>query len=599
MNELPPAPCEPREPAPAPTGRRDFVRQSLAMVAGAGAALGTLGLSACGDSSAPPPAPPPPAPPPSPPTPTTLSFSHGVASGDPLQDRLILWTRVLDLKDANASLTVRWEVARDVDFKTLVNSGEAQARVEEDHTVKVDAGGLQPGQPYFYRFSCKGVSSPVGRAKTLPISASQVKLAVFSCANYPSGFFNVYAEAAKREDLDVAVHLGDYIYEYGRGDYGSTNAATLGREVEPASEALNLNDYRRRYAQYRSDPDLQRLHAALPMIAVWDDHEVCDDAWSGGALNHQTATEGDYAARKAAAIQAYHEWMPIRTGTHRELIYRSFAFGDLLALHMLDTRLAGRDRQLDYARYGGASNFDSTRFDADLADPSRQLLGTSQQQWLQQQMASSTATWQVLGQQVLMARMKVPAAMLFEFNTPGSGLSMQAYLDLRLKAKFSPASLTEQDRAWLALPALPYNLDAWDGYDAAREALLASARDLNKNLVVLAGDSHNAWASNLADRAGTPVGVEFATASVSSPGIEAYVGKDAAPLLAPALTEWVGPLTWADTSRRGFLVITATAQDCRAEWVFVSDIASRSYSASVDQTMRVRPGAGHRALLQA
>ncbi|MCV2351279.1 alkaline phosphatase D family protein [Paucibacter sp. Y2R2-4] len=591
MNELPPQSDALTEPD-TQAGRRDFVRQSLALVASTSAVLGTLSLSACGGSPAPTPPPPPPAPPP----PSSISFSHGVASGDPLKDRLMLWTRVIDTQDSAASLSVRWEVALDADFKSLVSSGEALASADKDHTVKVDAGSLQPGQKYFYRFTCKGQTSPTGRSKTLPKQTERVKLAVFSCANYPSGFFNAYAEAAKRDDLDAAVHLGDYLYEYGRGDYGDAGAKALGREVEPANEALSLNDYRRRYAQYRSDPDLRALHAALPMIAVWDDHEVCDDAWSGGGLNHQPASEGAFATRKAAAIQAYHEWLPIRTGTKPDEIYRSFAFGDLLALHMLDTRLIGREQQLSYNSFRTGSAFDSAGFEAQLKRADRQLLGETQHNWLRQQMANSNATWQVLGQQVLMTRMKIPAALRFEFDAPGSGLSPKAYAELLLKAQLSPATLTEQERTWLALPALPLNLDAWDGYDTAREALLASAQNLNKNLVVLAGDSHNAWASNLADRAGTAVGVEFATASVSSPGIESYLGPDAAALLSSLLSQLNGSIAFANVSQRGFMVITATAQECLAEWVFVSNIASRSYSADVGHRLKVLPGAGQRSL---
>lgn len=560
------------------SSRRGFVvRGSVALAAGSVASL-----SGCGGGE----------------VMTAVSFTHGVASGDPLADRIILWTRVRPQDAADSSpVTARWEVASDADFKTVVSSGEATASAANDYTVKVDAAGLKPGQRYWYRFSSNGQVSATGRCKTLPgADVSQVKLAVFSCANYPTGYFNVYAEAAKREDLDAAIFLGDYIYEYGRGGYASTNAQAMGREVLPAGEILALADYRARYAQYRSDADLQALHAAMPMIAVWDDHEICNDAWLNGAENHQAATEGDYQARKAIAQRVYHEWMPIRPQTSQGLIYRSFSFGKLLDLHMLDTRLVGRDQQLDYANYTTASGFNAAKFGADMADAKRQLLGTTQTAWLQGQLAASTATWQVLGQQVVMGRMNIPAPILFGASNPAAGVTVSRYIEIVTKAKTAPATLTAAEQAVLAQPSIPYNLDAWDGYAVARETVLATARQLNKNLVVLSGDTHNAWANDLQDLAGNQVGVEFATSSVTSPGFEEYLPKENPQVLAAALSELIGPLQYCDTSRRGFIVLSATASECRADWVYVNTISSRNYTASTDKSFKVLPGAGQRKL---
>ncbi|TDP13380.1 alkaline phosphatase D [Roseateles asaccharophilus] len=564
--------------------RRDFVRGGLALAAGA-----LVGLPGCGGGD----------------SDIAVSFAHGVASGDPLADRVILWTRVraqdsADLRD----IPLRWEVASDANFATLVASGNTLASAASDFCVKVDATGLKPGQRYWYRFAAYGQTSPVGRTRTLPQGAvNQVKLAVFSCSNYPAGYFNVYADLARRaeaEAVDVALHLGDYIYEYGRDGYASDKAKAMGREVEPAKEITSLDDYRRRYAQYRSDADLQALHAALPMIAVWDDHEITNDTWKNGAENHQPATEGDFAARKAAAIQAFHEWLPIRSASNREQIYRSFAFGDLLALHMLDTRVIGRDEQLDYARYIDAKgSFNATAFQADMARSDRQLLGAAQTQWLQQQLAGSRATWQVLGQQVLMGRMDIPAPILFEANNPGTGVSVGVYAAIAAKAQSNPASLTAQERAILAQPSIPYNLDAWDGYAVARETLLATASQLDKNLVVLAGDTHNAWASDLKDRSGKQIGVEFATSSVSSPGFETYLPKENPQTLAAALTQLIGPLEYCDTSRRGYMVVTATPAECRSDWIFVNTVTSREFSASLGKSLKVLPGAGQRKLVAA
>lgn len=556
--------------------RRDFLRDAAMGVV----ALGTVHLAGCGGGDDDDP---------------KVRFAHGVASGDPLADRVILWTRLST--SANA-VDLRWEVAADAAFANIVASGRASTDAAHDHTVKVDAMGLAAATRYWYRFSVGEQRSPVGRTKTLPSgNVQQVRLAVFSCANYPAGYFNVYAEAAKRDDLDASVHLGDYLYEYARGEYGGEGAAARGREAEPAGETITLADYRRRHAQYKTDASAQALHAVAPMIAVWDDHEVANDAWRDGAENHQPATEGAYAARRAAALQAYHEWMPTRVSGDGSHIYRSFDFGNLLSLHMLDTRLIGRDRQLNYADYFTPAGIDAAAFTAALADPQRQLLGTSQTDWLTQRLAASSATWQVLGQQVLMGRMNIPAPILMEALQPGTGVPVSAYAAIVAKAQANPGSLTPQEQQILAQPSIPYNLDAWDGYAVARETVLGTARALDKNLVVLSGDTHNAWANDLQDLAGNQIGVEFATSSVTSPGFEEYLPAENPATLAAALTQLIGPLQYCDTSRRGYMLLTATPAECRADWVFVDTIASRSYVANGTAAMRVLPGAGQRRLV--
>jgi alkaline phosphatase D len=560
--------------AAAGEGRRGFIRDlALGTIA-----LGGLGLAGCGGDDDP-----------------SAAFQHGVASGDPLVDRVILWTRVTT---PETSLRVSWELASDAGFSAVVASGAVTATAASDYTVKVDATGLEAAKAYWYRFRAGNATSPVGRTRTLPSgSVAQVRLAVFSCANFPAGYFNVYAEAAQRDDLDATVHLGDYLYEYARGGYASGNAQALGRQVEPGTELLSLADYRTRHAQYKTDADLQTLHARAPMIAVWDDHEIANDAYVTGAENHQPATEGDYAQRRAAAIQAYHEWMPTRVGT-AERIYRSFDFGSLLSLHMLDTRVIGRDQQLDYANYFTATGFDAAAFTAAVGSPTRQLMGAEQTTWLQQRLAASTATWQVLGQQVLMGRMNIPAPILSEANNPGTGVTVSQYAAIVAKAQTAPATLTPTEQAILAQPSIPYNLDAWDGYAVARETVLGAARALDKNLVVLSGDTHNAWANDLLDLSGNQVGVEFATSSVSSPGFEEYLPAEDPAQLAASLTQLIGPLQYCDTSRRGYMLLTATATECRADWVYVSTIASRSYTATTSKSLRMLPGAGNRRIAE-
>lgn len=520
------------------------------------------------------------------------SFEHGVASGDPLARKVIIWTRVTS--ERGGVVPVLWEVALDAGFRRLVRAGVALTSGQVDHTVKVDVSGLRPDTVYHYRFLVGRTVSPVGRTRTLPVgSVAQVKLAVFTCSNYPAGYFHAYGEAAKLNDIHAAIHLGDYIYEYGRGQYASADAAALGREVLPAGELLTLDDYRQRYAQYHTDADLQAVHAAMPFINVWDDHEIANDTWKNGAENHDPATEGEFATRRAAALQAFHEWLPIRTPDPRRPIQinRSFAFGNLLALHMLDTRVIARDKQLAYADYFGSDgSFDSARFAADLASTDRQLLGAEQLLWLQQQLAGSTATWQMLGQQVLMGRMNIPAPLVL------GQISFSAYSAIVYKAQTAPGTLTAQEQYILAQPAIPYNLDAWDGYAMARETVFAMAKGLDKNLVVLAGDTHNAWANDLQDYQGNAVGVEYAVASVSSPGFEEYFPAENPLAVAAGLEAIIGPLKYTNTGDRGYMVVTATPAECRCDWHYVSTVKAVEYTTFTGKSLRTFPGAANRRL---
>jgi alkaline phosphatase D len=558
--------------------RRQFIRDFTFTTA---AVTGALALSACGGNSG---------------DSISVNFMHGVASGDPLSDRVILWTRATPSRGTDGKdFDVNWELASDELFTKIVKSGSATTNMARDFTVKVDVSGLSSNNVYFYRFSHESNSSPVGRTKTLPVgTVAQVKLAVFTCSNYPAGYFNVYAEVAKLNDIDAAIHLGDYIYEYPREGYASQDAVTLKREVDPKTEIITLTDYRSRYAQYRTDADLQAVHAKLPFITVWDDHEFANDAWIGGAENHDPATEGPFSARRAAALQAYNEWMPIRLpdASKNDKIYRSFDFGNLVSLHMLDTRLIGRDKQLSYASYIGAGGaFDAAKFGADMANPARQLMGTEQTSWLQGQLAKSSATWQILGQQVLMARMNIPAPLVLQ------SINFSDYTALLGKAQQAPASLTATEKQILAQPAIPYNLDAWDGYAVARETVFGTVKALNKNLIALAGDTHNTWASDLTDMNGVAVGVEFGVTSVTSPGFEEVFPKEDPAKVAGGLEQIIGPLVYAETKNRGFMIVTATQADARAEWRYVSTVKSKIYTMVPGKTLKTLPGAANRKLL--
>lgn len=578
-----------------------------------------------------------------------IQFSHGVASGDPLIDSVIIWTKVT--VESGKDVSVQWEVASDSAFTKIVNRASSNVTASTDHTLKVDVKGLQPATTYYYRFSVNNQYSPTGMTKTLPMNPSQVKLAVFSCANYPSGFFHAYGAAANyASEIDAVLHLGDYIYEYDKNGYPDAGTGeSINRVHLPVTECLTLADYRQRYAQYHTDSNLQKLHAAAPFICVWDDHEIANDAYKSGAQNH-SETEGDYTLRKLAAIQAWYEWLPVRSPVieqDRIKIYRRFDFGQILSLLMLDTRIIGRDKPLDYLDYMTSSGFNATQFATDLASPDRSLLGLEQRNWLQAQLQDSVGrgvTWQVLGQQVLMAKLWLPASILqldpsTGYPNPQNLINYQvaatAYQQLAtavvtqltisgtlstyaaqipgfasLSATNQAIALTEAVKVNDAVlygqifsslapqvqsdlmtygslldptlnPAIPYNLDAWDGYAVDRETLFATVRALNARLVVLAGDTHNAWANNLVDQSGNAVGVEFATASVSSPGLEKYLSI---PVGAEASTETgimqlVSAIKYFNVSQRGFMMVSFTADQVRADWYLMAREAEKQATA--------------------
>ena len=548
----------------------------------------STGLSGCGDSSDD--------------KDVKLSFNHGVASGDPLADKVIIWTRVTTTAK---EVKVVYEVATDKSFTTIIHNGSVTTDATKDYTIKVDIQNLNAATKYYYRFSSNAVISSTGTTKTLAEgSIDKVKMAVFSCANYTNGHFNAYMEASNIQDLDVALHLGDYIYEYGMYQdddfeakipaYATSNAVAIGRELPQNNntELLTLNDYRRRYALYHTDSGLQSLHKAVPMIVVWDDHEIANDTYKGGAENHQ-ADEGSFETRVDAALQAYFEWLPIRPIENKKEIYRSFEFGNLLSLNMLETRIFSRDKQLNYSDYFTADgNFLKDEFISAVANPDRTMLGNSQLQWLQGEFASSNATWQVLGQQVLMSRMNLPAEIL-------TGISQLEYADETTKntlleqintslselatlkmTLLQGGSITEEEQVRLDT-TLAYNLDAWDGYFVERETILGTAKAYNKNLVVLAGDTHNSWASDLKDISGDSIGVEFATTSVSSPGMEEYLGlstQEQALQLEGALSLLVDDLKYTNLNNRGFMEVVFTKEEVLSNWHYISSNDSKEYT---------------------
>jgi len=503
-----------------------------------------------------------------------VQFTHGVASGDPLPDRVILWTRVTAESQDNAIDAIVWQVASDRQFKSIKASGLASTSAVRDYTVKVDATGLVPNTRYFYRFLLNGTESPIGSTKTLPRDGvAPFRLGVASCSNYPQGYFHAYSDMAN-SDLDLVLHLGDYLYEYHRGRYSNPIAEdTLGRSVIPDHEILTVDDYRQRYALYRSDPDLQAVHAAHPFVCVWDDHELMNNTWKDGAENHNEG-EGDFYQRVASARKVYHEWMPIRTAaqTDQAPIYRSFRIGELADLIMLDTRVHGRDEQLDYERdiiaAGGVEPFLANR----LNDPNRTILGADQENWLGNQLAASKdrgAVWQVLGQQVLMGKLNMPTVdpKMFE----GAELDERARQRIDMYAQFGTLNL-------------PLNLDAWDGYPACRERVHSMMNSSSNNPLVLAGDTHNAWAFNMVDQSGQPIGIELGAPGVTSPGMESYLPVP--PGVVSNLLKSSSPeLHWADTSQRGWTKIEMSATSVTATWRFVSNILTSNYTVSESEPL--------------
>ncbi len=502
------------------------------------------------------------------------SFTHGVASGDPLANRVIIWTRfVPDSLLGLNSLDVVWEVALDKHFKDTYSSGVTLAHSNKDFIVKVDVEDLKPNKTYYYRFSVGQIKSAVGVTKTLAKrNVKKVRFAIATCANHPAGYFNAYAEISrqhKKAAYDALLHIGDYIYEYGMGEYASEHAIELDRVPSPAHECVTLSDYRKRYAQYRSDPDLQTLHAQMPFIHIWDDHEIADNTWKEGALNHQPQ-EGEFIQRRKDAIQAFHEWLPIRDNmVEKGEIYRSFVFGDLVHLLMLDTRVTGRSKQLDYSNYSKSDP--DAAYDAlqkDLYASDHHLLGAMQKKWIKKELAQHQTRWTTLGQQVLMTKMNVPFNLLLAVMGAKEAKKNNTYFDpnIVLEAAKNPSLLMS-----------PYNLDAWDGYPRDREWLYSEIKKYNKSLVSFAGDTHNAWAGHLLDDKRNNVGIEFASHAIGSPGFDHYLPKSILQPLALLMPELIEDLEWTNLSDRGFMSVTFTEEEVTSDWIFIDSILKKDY----------------------
>lgn len=485
-------------------------------------------------------------------------FQHGVASGDPLPNGILLWTRVTPVPEATPgsglgpSVSVTWQIATDSSFTQVVASGVFPTGPERDHTVKVDVAGLSPATTYWYRFGLAGTWSPVGRTMTAPAidaDVARLRMGVVSCSNWEAGHFAACRRLAARTDLQLMVHLGDYIYEYGTGEFDS--GGTVVRTTQPTHEIITLADYRIRHGQYKTDPYLQQLHASVPWLITWDDHEIANDSWSGGAENHDPATEGSWAERKAAARQAYAEWMPVRLSTDGR-IYRRLRFGRLAEFSMLDLR-SYRSQQAS-----GSAVF----------DPARTITGDDQMAWLKAGLSQSSAHWKLVGNSVMVS--------------PLSLLGLPTWLLGPIAELLGAGSLGS---------------DQWDGYDADRTELVSHIRsNALRNVVFLTGDIHTSWANELVSTNSglPPAAVEFVVPSVTSDNIDDILGwgdNSANWLAAPAIQSSNPHVKWVETDHHGFGVLDVTSARCQMDWYFLSNRRDPAASASWARSYAVSSGA--------
>lgn len=442
------------------------------------------------------------------------AFRHGVASADPLPDGVVLWTRCTT--GGADTVAVDWWVGLSPD--EVLARGTAEASPEHDFTVHVDVGGLEPATTYWYGFSFGDERSPVGRTRTAPTAGGHLRLGLTSCAYWSCGFFTAYANLAA-QDLDLVVQVGDYLYENDimRGSRRSV------RSHRPAGPLVTLEDYRTRHAQYRTDPDLQALHAAHPIAAAWDDHELIGGTWREGAGAHNPEYHGPWEARRAAALRAYFEWIPLRRSSH-ESVYRALPLGSLADLVLLDTRIVGRDQPVMHA----------DRPVWTVQPEERSLLGSEQWRWLEAQATMSTARWLLVGNQVMMSPVRA-------LNIGGGR---------------------------------GFNAGQWDGYPAERRRLFELLRRSGwaTDVAVLSGDIHSSWGAEL------PVGAEFVTPSVTTDSFARTVLPAVPGLSAVARRVFLAQnrhIRFVDLDHHGYVTLDLTAERVQADWWHVDSITRR------------------------
>jgi alkaline phosphatase D len=485
-------------------------------------------------------------------------FTHGVASGDPLPDGVVLWTRVTP--DEEGPVELVWRVATNPDLEDVIAEGTVVTDASTDYTVHADVRGLAPATAYFYAFEVPGRRSPVGRTRTSPVEhCERLRFALVSCAKYTAGYFNVYARIAERDDLDFVLHVGDYIYEYGNDDPKSSPGPKIGRGVEPPHEARTLTDYRARYAHYRRDPDLQLVHETHPIIATLDDHELADDAWRGGAGGHDAVSEGDWAARREAALRAWREWMPVRLPPppDEDQLYRTLGFGDLADVIMLDGRTK-RDPQTK---------------GAEMDAPGRSVLGQKEHEWLLGQLSRSQATWRLIGNDVMIGQVYT-GFMPEELGNPLSEVGILT------KREHGPEP------------------DQWDGYTSERADLFRFLEEQEiENVVFLSGDVHTAWAVELKRRPknadDVPTAVELVTASITTENLDDDLGAEPRTRsldIERKVIEENPHVYWVNLDAHGYVLVDVSHERIRAEWWFVAETGRRIPDEHCDAIFEVRAG---------
>jgi len=500
----------------------------------------------------------------------TGAFRHGVASGDPFQNSVVLWTRITT--ERIGDVDVSWKVFSDAPLTKQIASGALITNASRDHCVKIIVDGLDSGRTYFFQFQAGQAVSPIGETRTLPEGDTpELRFAVTSCANWQHGYFNTYDAIAKRAEdqpYNALIHLGDYYYEY-----GALETPRLADRIhDPKHEIITLEDYRKRHAQYRSDASLQAVTAAMPLIAVWDDHETSNDSWETGAQNHQSETEGDWDARRQAALRAYYEWMPIREpkpGRVRSDIYRDFRFGNLASLTCVETRLTARAEPIIIESYideiSGEDGAEKFRKNV-LYAPDREMFGSDQQDFILNSLRQSKqddVTWRLLANQVIMGRLLTP--------------DFSPYISKDAIEKIEVDWPEIRDFLTLSKYNMPVYPDSWDGYPVAREAFYQAldSEDIN-DVLVLTGDAHEFWLNDLTSDSGTKIGMEVVTSSVSSETLTAYLGESTADhnLL---LTQENPDAKYYNALECGFIDLTLNPAKATVRMMSVDTVMSRDY----------------------
>ncbi len=500
-----------------------------------------------------------------------LVFSHGVASGDPDQTSVVIWTRISQSK---TPIKVDWFVSTDSSFKNIVSQGEYLTDEKCDYTVKVVVNNLNSGQRYFYKFKTKGVTSVIGQTLTLPEGhVEQLNFAVATCANFPFGYFNAYDAIAKDATIDLVVHLGDYIYEYGIDGFGGESGKRIGRNHEPSHEILNLADYRQRHAQYKADQGSLAMHARHPLVVIWDDHETANNPWMGGAKNHQL-NEGNWEARRAASLQAYYEWMPVRDPTttgSKQKYWRHYKFGDLASLITLESRHTGRSQQISYNDH--LSSIDTAKeaqnfLHSVVGAPNRNMLSKEMETFLKSELEESIKSnrrWRIIGNQTVIAKSTSPSLEIPFFNKLSKNLNNDGknMLDeLTHLGKFD----------------LPADLDTWDGYPVAREKFYQVAKDAGvHDLLVLSGDSHSYWANQLFDVNEQSMGIELGSTGITSPRSLMKMGEEAMKQYDTLNAAHNKEIVWADGRHRGYIRLHIDHNGGQADFIAISNVDSRLY----------------------